>query len=187
MLFWDALSPLCLQSFKIFKNETPHLRRTLWRLQLFVIERAVCAHSAQSITNDRQAKKNVHLQQSSMQATPDLQSGSSCRNWGGRSVPSSADTLGTPPCSRHTGSPCSLVSRTPPRLHSPPGWSCSGSGRCENLSSHCRTHSDGPGSSCPRRRRSEGGTHNSLSARPPFTFALLGSLKPGPCLKAQTF
>lgn len=97
----------------------------------------------------------------------DLQNVSFCRSWGGHWGPSSAGTLDTPPWLEHIGSPCSLVSRTLPRPHSLPEWSCSGSGRNGNLNSHCHIHSDGPGSFCPQKRQSVG--EHSLSSHPDFT------------------
>lgn len=112
--------------------------------------------SAPSVSWSRLWNRSQHQQQSRSQAIADLRSGSSCRSRGGRWGPSTAGTQGTPPWSGRTESLCSWASRTPPTPHSPHGWSCSGSGRHGNLSSCCRTHSDGPGSSCPRRRWSVG-------------------------------
>lgn len=127
----------------------PYQESHLYRL---VVYQDVCTQCP--VHSRKEVRLSKH--QIKTQEMADLQSGSSCRSRGGRWGPSSAGTLGTPLWSGHTGSPCSLASRTLPRPHSPPGWSCSGSGRSGNPSSRCHTHSDGPGSSCPRRRQSVG-------------------------------
>ena len=89
--------------------------------------------------------------------------GSCGRTWCSRSFPSCSCSRSTRPSSGSTGCPWSWCGHRPWSSLSPPCRTDTCSGRRTGRGSHCCTHRNDPGSSSPRRRRSETETEELLS------------------------